>query len=92
MKRPLHHVDECGECHGEGGTSQEDWDGEAPRKVLVACEFCDSCGSTTSCDACGEGMPLTEAETNGYVCGPCLADFERTDAQAEISRIRRWSA
>lgn len=92
MKHLLHHADECPDCFGTGGTYEDDWDGEAPRKVPVACEGCDSCGSVSSCDLCDRSMPLTEAELLGYTCGPCRADVERGDARDEVARIQRWSA
>lgn len=90
--KPQRHSEECPECNGEAGTWQDDSDDDGERKVFVSCEWCDNCGSVAQCDHCNESMPLTVAELNGYVCGPCLVDAERNDMASEMLRIGRRTA
>lgn len=86
--RPQHHADECPDCKGSGGSFENDEDG----KFFVECEGCENSGSVTQCDRCDEPMSLPQAELYGYVCGPCRADAERSDAAAEMLRIMRRTA
>lgn len=92
MKHPLHHTHECTECDGRGMTEDVDYDEDGAIYCRVRCEACDGSALLTECDHCGEVMSLPEAEQGSYRCGACRAGLEQGDAEAEIARIRRWSA
>lgn len=92
MKRPLHHTNHCTDCDGLGRTRDEDYDEHGSRIIMVRCEACDGSGLLTDCDRCGEVISLPEAEQGSYVCTACRVGLEQGDAEAEIARIRRWSA
>lgn len=75
--RPQHHARSCEDCGGDGRTVDQDWDDEGqPFTVAVTCEGCDGSGWVADCDECDCTMPLTEAESLGWICGPCRADLE----------------
>ncbi len=91
-RHPVRHVSPCCACGGSGQTEDQDYDEDRSWTVRVRCEACDGTGQLADCDLCDEPMPLSEAELNGYVCGPCKADAERGDAAAEMARIRRMAS
>lgn len=87
---PQRWIHDCTECDGAGRTQDVDYDDDGCAiYVNVRCEACDGSCQITSCSKCDECMPLSEAEQNGYVCGPCAAGLERGDALEEIARVRR---
>lgn len=88
--QPQHHVDHCGACGGAGRTLERDWDDEdQPVSISATCEGCDGSGEVTSCDECDCEIPVTVAELNGYVCGPCKGDLEQRDHETDRSYHRR---
>lgn len=91
--RPQRWVHDCTSCEGVGVTHDRDYDDDGvARSVRVTCEDCDGCGQHAPCDLCDEPMPLSEAETLGYICGFCRAKAEKRDQDVERARIRRWVA
>lgn len=82
----------CLECDGRGSTAEWDWDGEEQARVHVRCEMCEGYGYLVDCNQCDEPMPPSYAEEGNGRCGPCRAGLEMTDRDAEIARLRRWTA
>lgn len=86
MKRPLPTSFECGDCHGEGLTMDEDFDdGGRIYAATVICEGCAGCGRLSNCARCDAVMAGSTAELVGYICAGCVEQIDRSD-QAEPRR------